>query len=48
MDSPYLALNSQNIDYTKNPDSFFNICQNELYHHALMKKGTSVGIINFS
>ena len=38
MDSPYLTLNSQNIDYTKNPDLIFNICQNELNHHAPRKK----------
>ena len=38
MDSLYLALNSKNIDYTKNPDLFFNICQNELNHHAPRKK----------
>ena len=34
MGSLHLALNSQNIDYTKNPGLFFNICQNELNHHA--------------
>ena len=34
MDSLYLALNSQIIDYTKNPDLFFKVCQNELNHHA--------------
>ena len=38
MDSPYLTLNSQNIDYTKNPDLIFNICQNELNHNAPRKK----------
>ena len=38
MDSIYFTLNSQNIDYTKNPDLFFNTCQNELNHHALSKK----------
>ena len=48
MDSLYLALNSQNIDYNKNPDLFFNICQNELNHHASRNKSTSVGIINLS
>ena len=37
MDSLYLALYSQNIDYTKNPDLFFNICQNELNHQAPRK-----------
>ena len=45
MDSLYLALKSQNTDYTKNPDLFFNICENELNHHALRKKSTTVGII---
>ena len=34
MDSLHLALNSQNIDYTKNPDLFFN----GLNHHAPRKK----------
>ena len=38
MDSLYLALNCQNIDYTKSPDLFFNICQNELDYHAPRKK----------
>ena len=38
MDSLYLALNNQNIDYTKNTDLFFNICQNELSHHVARKK----------
>ena len=38
MDSLHLALNSQNIDYTKIPDLFFNICQNELNHHTPIKK----------
>ena len=42
MDSLYLALKSQNTDYTKNPDLFFNICENELNHHALRKKSTTV------
>ena len=36
---PYIrALNSQNIDYTKNPDLFFNICHNESNHHTPRKK----------
>ena len=38
MDSPYLALNIQNIDYTKNLDLFFNIHQNELNHRAPREK----------
>ena len=38
MDSLYLALNCQNIDYTKSPEFFFNICQNELDYHAPRKK----------
>ena len=37
-DSLYFALNSQNVDYTKNPDLFCYICQNELNHHAARKK----------
>ena len=38
MDSLILALNSRNIDYTKNPDVFFEVCQNELNHHAPRKR----------
>ena len=38
MDSSYLALNSQNIDYTKNPELFFNKCKNELNHQAPRQK----------
>ena len=38
MDSLYFAINSQNIDYTKIPDLFFNICQNELNHDAPREK----------
>ena len=38
MDSLILALNSRNIDYTKNPDVFFEVCQNELDHHAPRKR----------
>ena len=37
-DSLNFALNSQNIDYTKNLDLFFNRCQNELNHHFPRKK----------
>ena len=38
MDSLILALNSRNIDYTKNPDVFFEVCQNELNHDAPRKR----------
>ena len=38
MDFLYLALNKKNIDYTKNPDIFFNVCQTELNYHASRKK----------
>ena len=38
MDSLYLVLTSQNIDYIKPPDLLFNICQNKLNHHAPRKK----------
>ena len=38
MDSLYLAISSQNIDYTKIPDLFFNICQNKLNHDAPREK----------
>ena len=37
-DSVILALNSRNIDYAKNPDVFFEVCQNELNHHAPRKR----------
>ena len=32
------TLESQNIDYIKNPDPFFEICQKVLNHHAPRKK----------
>ena len=38
LNSLYLPLNSQNIDYTKIPELFFNICHNELNRHAPRKK----------
>ena len=46
MDFLYLALNKQNINYTKNPDTFFNVCQTELNYHAPRRKSTFEGIIN--
>ena len=49
MDSIKLTLNSQDVDYTRNPQLFFELCWNELEHHApRKKKGTSVGTINLS
>ena len=48
MDSLDLALNIQNIDYTKNPDLFFHMCQNKLNHHAPRKKRKFVRIIKLS
>ena len=48
MDSLKLTLNSQDVDYTKNPQLFFELCRNELEHHAPRKKSTSMGIIDFS
>ena len=48
MDSLKLILNNQDVDYTKNPQLFFELCRNELEHHAPRKKSTSVGIINLS
>ena len=48
MDFLYLALNKQNVDYTKNPDTFFNVCQTELNYHAPRKKSTFEGITNLS
>ena len=38
MDSLKLTLNSQDVNYTKNPQLFFELCQNELDHHASRKK----------
>ena len=38
MNSLQSALNSQNSDHIKNPDLFFNICQEVLNHHAPRKK----------
>ena len=48
MDSLKLTLNSQDVDYTKNPQLFFELCRNELEHHATRKKSTSVETINLS
>ena len=38
MDSLKLTLNSQDVDYTKNPQLFFELCRNELEHHAPRKR----------
>ena len=38
MDSLKLTLNSEDVDYTKNPQQFFELCQNKLEHHAPRKK----------
>ena len=38
MDSPKLTSNSQGLDYTKNLQLFFELCQNEIEHHAPRKK----------
>ena len=38
MDSLKLTLNSQDVDYTKNPQLFFELCWNELEHLAPRKK----------
>ena len=37
MDCLKLTLNSQDVDYTKNPQLFFELCWNELEHHAPRK-----------
>ena len=37
-DSLKLTLNSQKVDYTKNPQFIFELCRNELEHHAPEKK----------
>ena len=38
MDFLKLTSNSQDVDYTKNPHLFFELCRNELEHHAPRKK----------
>ena len=38
MDFLKLTLNSQDVDYTKSPQLFFELCWNELEHHAPRKK----------
>ena len=38
MDSLKFTLNSQKVDYTKNPQFIFELCWNELEHHAPEKK----------
>ena len=48
MDSLKLTRNSQDVDWTKNRQLFFELCRNELEYHAPRKKSTSVGIINLS
>ena len=40
------TLSSQNIDYVKNRDKFFENYQNVLNHHAPRKKSSYIGIIN--
>ena len=46
MDSLKLTLNSQDVDYTKNPQLFFELCRMNLRIMLHEKKSTSVGIIN--
>ena len=48
MDSLKFILNRQDADCIKNPQLFFELCRNELGHHAPRKKSTSMGIINLS
>ena len=38
MDSLKLTLNSQDVDYAKNPQLFFELCRNELDHHTPRNK----------
>ena len=38
VDSIHYTLNKEQIDYSKNPDKFFEISQNVLNKHALRKK----------
>ena len=48
MDSLKATLNSQDVNYAKYPKLFFDLCRNELEHHAPRKKNISAGIINLS
>ena len=43
MDSLHYALGEEQIDYSKNPDKFFEISQNVLNKHAPRKKKYSRG-----
>ena len=38
VDSLKLTLISQDVDYIKNPQLLFELCRNELQHHAPRKK----------
>ena len=38
MDSLKLTLNGQDVDYTKKPELFFELCRNDLEHHTPRKK----------
>ena len=38
MDSLKLTLNGQDVDYTKKPELFFELCRNDLEDHAPRKK----------
>ena len=38
MDSLRVTLNNQDVNYTKNPKLFFELCRSELEHHAPRKK----------
>ena len=42
IDSLKSTLNNQDGDYTKNPQQFFELCQNELEYYAPRKKSTAV------
>ena len=48
MYSPKLTLNSQDVDYTKNPQLCLELCRNELDHHAPRKKKYIRGNVNLS
>ena len=38
IDSLRVTLNNQDVNYTKNPKLFFELCRSELEHHAPRKK----------
>ena len=48
IDSLSVTLSNQDVNYSKNPKLFFELCWSELEHYAPRKKSIFVGIINLS